>query len=193
MLNKIAKLVRIISIPPVAALIMVLILFFARPQYFSGIVQLVLLILFLVIFPILAYPLQPILPKYCKQGREGQRNLAIIMAGLGYLCGLAAAAISAAPKEIWIIYLTYFFSAILIIIFNKIIKVRASGHACGFAGPIWALTYFGISWALLGLVLLIYVGWASLKIKRHTAAEFILGAVLPAIALLISVFTVALF
>ena len=81
--------------------------------------------------------------------------------------------------------MTYLISGLLIALFNKVLKIRASGHACGVAGPV-ALLGCTMGWyAVFGLPLIAIVFAASLKMKRHTFSELVIGS-------LIAVFSVAI-
>lgn len=182
----IAKIIRTITVAPIMALVMLSILYGVRPDIFQGISHYVLSIVFLTILPLSAYPLQPFLPKFCNKGREGQRNLAIMMAVLGYLAGIVSVIFFHAQKELLLIYLAYFISGIGILFLNKIIKIRASGHACGVAGPIAILTYFIGVKALLGAIVIVPVYWSSLKMKRHTVSQLFIGSLVPVFAVIIS-------
>lgn len=182
-MQKLAKAVSVLTVAPLLALTLLSWVYFADPASFGGLAQYLLAILFLTVLPILAYPLQKILPKFREQGRDGQRQLAFIMAVLGYTLGILCAAISRAPRSIWLIYLTYFFSGILLTLCNKFTKIRASGHACGVAGPIAMLIYMqGIS-ALPMLILLPIVYWARLRMKRHTVSDLLLGTLTPLVSM----------
>jgi hypothetical protein len=184
---RIAKVIRIITVTPLIALILLSAIYIFKPSYFGGIYNYIFSVVFLVIFPILAYPLQPLVPTFKSRGREGQRDLAILMAIVGYISGIAYAFVMKVPKMVWLIFLTYFISVIGIIIFNKLIKVRASGHACGISGPIYMVIYLVGLPGLGGLALMALVFWASLKTKRHTTAQLIFGSIIPAVSFLISV------
>lgn len=187
MANKAAKIIRVVTVVPVIALALLLILFFARPAVFNGPFRFALSTVFLVVLPILAYPLQPVVPKFKDMGREGQRSLAMVAANLGYVAGIVFALLSDSSRELLIIYLTYFLSGLLIVLFNKVLGLRASGHACGIAGPIACLVYFCGPAALWGVVVLAAAWWASVLMKRHTHGELILGSILPVAALGISI------
>lgn len=185
--NRYAKTIRIITIAPVMALVALSILYIFQPDVFQGTINFILSVIFLSVLPILAYPLQPFVPRFSDKGREGQRNLAIVMAVLGYLCSIVFALCLHVPKTLWLIYLTYFMSGIGILLLNKVLKIRASGHACGVVGPTSILVYFIGKKALFGLSVLILVYWACLKIKRHTAFQLFLGSVIPICALIMSI------
>lgn len=83
-----AKFIRILSVPPIMITTLVLILAVFRQQFFHSTFEILMIIFTLGIFPVLAYPLQKILPKYRHQGREGQRNLALILNLAGYTAAL---------------------------------------------------------------------------------------------------------
>ena len=76
--EKLAGLVRVISIPPVMVTALLLILYFWGPQPFCPVGELVTTILLLGFVPVLAYPAQPLFPRYRSRGREGQRELAFV-------------------------------------------------------------------------------------------------------------------
>ncbi|HHY18739.1 MAG TPA: hypothetical protein GX522_02475 [Firmicutes bacterium] len=184
---KFAKIVRIITIAPIMALVALSILYVVSPDIFQNFTNYILSVLFLTVMPVLAYPLQPLIPKYRNQGREGQRNLAIVMAVLGYLCSIVSAFCFHMPKKVWQIYLTYFISGTGILSFTNVLKVRASGHACGVVGPISLMVYFIGTKALLGIPVLILVYWACLKLKRHTVYQLFWGSMIPICSLIITV------
>ena len=69
---------------------------------------------------------------------------------------------------------------------TRFFKIKASGHACGVAGPIFSLIYFLGPWVLLGLLLLAAVYWASLSMKRHDKSELLIGSTVPTYAFLLA-------
>jgi MFS family permease len=191
-MDKAARIIRIITVAPIMAIAALSILFGLKPEIFGGVFQYIISVIFLTVFPLLAYPLQPIIPSLSKKGRDGQRKLAIIMAVCGYLFGIISALCFNAPKTIWLIYLTYFISGIGIALFNKALKIRASGHACGVVGPIALLIYFLGAWGLIGAVIIIPVFWACIKMKRHTLPQLIWGSIIPIAAFLLSLLLILL-
>ena len=109
-------------------------------------------------------------------------------AGAGYALGTAAALIAREDRGMMLIYLTYFVSWLILVLLNKAIHIRASGHACGTAGPLAVgAHFFGIWAALIGVVILALVYWSSLKLKRHTPRELACGTLVPAVSLAIAV------
>lgn len=185
--EKPAKLIRILTIAPVGALLLLTILFITKKEDFGSLSTYVLSVIYLTILPVAAYPLQPILPGFKEKGREGQRNLAIIMATLGYLCGIITIMAQHASRMLWVIYLTYFISGVAIAIFNKLFKIRASGHACGIVGPLALGVYFiGLGGIVAGVIIYVLVWWSSLTLKRHTVSQLIWGSVIPLVALVLA-------
>lgn len=184
----IMKAIRIISIPPVLALLSLLLIYALRSAYFGSISVLLLGILFLCVLPSAGYILQPLIPAFKDKGREGQRQLAIIFSVIGYLSANLYALIAPVPTPIRWIFLTYLLSGIAMLFFNKVLHIRASGHACGIAGPIMSITYAFGPLALLGILLLVVVYYASIKTKSHTLKELLIGSSLSTVALLLSAF-----
>ena len=166
------------------ALVMLIILYVWAPATFGNPAFFISSVVFLTVLPLLAYPLQPLFPHFRDRGREGQRTLAMVFAVAGYLLGSGEAFLANAPVRLKVIFLSYLLSGFLVVLFNKLLHVRASGHACGMAGPFAILASFG-QWAgCLGAPLLAVVWWSSLKTARHTPGQLIAGTVLPLFALM---------
>ena len=183
-----AKLVRVATVPSVAASVAVCAIYAYDARFIGGIANFILALFFLGILPMLAYPLQPCIPGFRGKGREGQRNLAMVFAFVGYLLGCIVNVFMSAPTFLWIFYLDYLLSGIGIIVFNKVFHLRASGHGCGVAGPIAALAYLGIYPALIvGIPIYAASFWASVKMKRHTPWQFIGGSLIPIAVLMLLV------
>lgn len=185
MIKRLAKIIRIITVAPLMALFMLVTLYLQDPMLFGRPVNFVLAVLFLVVFPLLAYPLQPLIKKYKDKGRKGQRTLALIFAVAGYIFGCLITIFIQAPKNIWIIYLCYLLSGIFVVLSNKLFHFKASGHACGVTGPFTLLLYFGQSCGFFGIPILALTWLSSLYMKRHTNLQLIVGAVIPSISLVI--------
>jgi hypothetical protein len=174
-----AKVIRTITIPPVMALLLLLVLFAVRQDIFQNtILDLLMSILFLVLIPIAAYPLQPFIPKYKDKGREGQRNLAFIFTAAGYVGSFLYGIFAPIKKELSLILFTYFLSVLTLIFSNKVIKFRSSGHMCSVFGPLISSIYF-IGWIAVipCCILFVLICWSSLLLKRHTFYEVIGGCV----------------
>ena len=87
--------------------------------------------------------------------------------------------------------MTYFMSAVVLTIVNKVIKVRASGHACAWVGPLLFLMYFISFEVMLPCLLLIAViVWASRTLNRHSLRELALGAATSVVSFAVSILIV---
>ncbi|MGI6162139.1 MAG: hypothetical protein ACOYJD_08945 [Christensenellales bacterium] len=182
-MKRLAYIIRIITVAPLMALVMLLILRFNRPDLIGAPIDFYLLITFLVVFPLLGYPLQPLIKIFKDRGREGQRTLAIYFAVAGYVLGCVSAAITSATAAVWLIYLSYLLSGLVILIFNKVFHLKASGHACGVVGPFAILCYFGQVAASIGMFLLGLIWASSIYMKRHTHLQLLGGSLIPILAL----------
>jgi len=194
-MEKLAKIIRIITVAPIMALMLCTILLLNNPQNYNGLWMFFVCIICLCIVPSLAYPIEK---KWHIIGRENTlderaatRKLAIIMSVIGYCLLLILVVLTHQPTVLVMMAITYALSGLFIFVFSVIIHVNPSGHACGFMGPVIFLCY-NISWwfALLTPMLLI-VSWSSLKLKRHTWAQLILGTIIPIISFFVSVLIVA--
>ncbi|WP_455617870.1 hypothetical protein [Eisenbergiella sp.] len=175
----ICRVIRCLTVAPLMACVMLLILYGRDKALCGQAAGLAESLVFLVALPLLAYPLQPLVPRYRDSGREGQRSLAMIFAVAGYVLGCLVCLISGAPVSQWIIYLEYLLSGLLIFGCNKLLHRKASGHACGVAGPAALLIYFGVPAWIPALLVMAAVWWASLVMRRHTLGQLAGGTVIP--------------
>ncbi|MBE6646882.1 MAG: hypothetical protein E7611_04470 [Ruminococcaceae bacterium] len=185
-MNKVSFVIRKITVPPVFAASLLIIAYIMYPSFFGSLWHLFGGLMFLCVLPLLAYPLQKFIPHFKDKGRDGQRTLAMIFSAVGYLLGTLVAFLTDAPKELKIIYLEYLLCGIIMIVFNKVFKLKASGHACGIVGPVLLMLFFKMYIpAIIGTLLIIPVYVSSLKTKRHTASQLIGGSFIPLASLVI--------
>ena len=171
-----AHIIRIISVPPVMVGILLVLLFTLRDDVMTTPAEFAVSLAGLTVLPILAYPVSMVIPAIRRKGREGQRSLAMYLSAVGYvgvfIYGLAARV----GVGLMHIYAGYLFSVVIILLGNKVFKVRISGHACSVSGPLVYSGYFlGFGGIIVGAVCWVAILWASLVMKRHTLREFILG------------------
>jgi len=184
-MEKVFKIIRKITIPPVFAAALLIIVYVAHASYFGNAWHLLGALFFLSILPTLAYPLQKYIPKYKDRGREGQRSLAMIFSFAGYLLGTVMAFVASAPIELKIIYLEYLLCGIGMLLLNKVFNIKASGHACGIVGPVLLSLYFGLYiHAIIGVALILPVYISSVRTKQHSLVQLIGGSVIPVVVLL---------
>ena len=174
--NLAAKVIRVLTVPPLLITSMLLILGAFLENFCGSMTEMVLAIILLGLVPILAYPIQKMLPSK-GEVREEQRNIAFVLTFAGYLTALVCAITGRCSKELQYIIISYFISMTLLVFFNKVLQVRASGHACSVTGTLYYLSYFlGAPAVIPCIVIAAAVVWASLRLKRHTIQEIFWGA-----------------
>lgn len=169
--------------PPVMVAVLLTILYFTREGIFRGPADFWWNCFFLAALPVFAYPLAALLPALRTRGREGQRSMAFIMSLIAYPGALIYGLLAGAAEPLLLIEWTYLLSALILALLNKATPLRASGHACALAGPLYLLIYF-LGWAVLlpCLALGALVCWSSLSLRRHTPRELFYGALTAALA-----------
>lgn len=191
--ERIAKIIRALSVPPVMVSVLIIILAINKEGIFRNTLEIVVSIVLLGFVPILAYVLNGIVPGFRKQGREGQRKLAFVTNLIGYSVALLWAFLSDVESALLLICSTYFFSVLILTICNKAFHYRASGHACSFTGPLVLMIYF-LGWKVFIPCLLVaaLIIWSSVYLKRHTAKELIGGIVVCLLSFALSLFLITL-
>ena len=174
--NFLAKIIRGVAIPPTFVVVLSIFMYFLHPTMFRHVGDLFAVIIALALVPALAYVLAPILPGFKNKGRKGSRTLAFITSAFGYTGGMIYAFTSGATADLKFIFGGYMLALVMLIIFNKVFKLKASGHACGILGPLLYAVYFlGIWWLIPCLAVGAAVVWASVYRKSHTPKELALG------------------
>ena len=189
-MNKIHQFTRNLTAPHIFALILLVLLYVLRPSYIGNVWFLLAGITFLTVLPILAYPMQKFIPRYKDRGREGQRKLAVIFSFVGYLLGTVTVFLLGAPVELKMVFTEYLLCGICIFIADKVFKYKASGHACGSTGPMAMLVYMGLYIpAAICAAFIVPVCVSSIKTKRHTPLQLVVGSIIPIAMLVIVHFT----
>lgn len=187
-MKKLAKKIRIATISPVNSFLLLLFIFIIKKDYLSNNYSYLIGFITLCLLPILAYPIQRKF-KLIKMDdrRTAERKLAIIFSVIGYLIGFILSIILKTTIFEKVLYSTYLLSAVLIFISSYLLKINASGHMAGVAGPIAVIVYYFSNYYLLLFILLIPIIWSSLKLKRHNSKELILGSIIPVVALILAI------
>ena len=178
------KIARILTLAQILAAFSLAMLYIYRPDVYPTGWHFAYMVFYLGVLPMLAYPLQPVVPHFKKKGRDGQRTLAMIFALVGYVFCLVTCALTKASADMWLICLEYLISGVLIFVFNKVFHIKLSAHGCGSAGPIFLLLYFGLyapAAIMAALTVLAYV--SSVKMKRHTVPQLIGGSLVSILLL----------
>lgn len=183
-----AKVVRVATVPPILITGMLTTLAVALDDFYGSTAQMVWAILLLGLVPVLAYPLQKLLPTK-GEVREEQRNMAFVLTFTGYLTALICSVVGNCGAQLRYIIVSYFVSMTLLLFLNKVLHVRASGHACSVTGTLYFLSFFLGAKAILPCILIAAaVVWASLRLKRHTIQEIFWGSAVCLPCILLSVF-----
>lgn len=183
-MNKFFFFIRKITVAPIVAAILLIVLQIFRPEVFSGWYDFAYSLFFLGALPLLAYPLQRFIPYFKDRGRDGQRYLAMVFAVLGYILGIVTGLIAHAPVDLIIIFAEYLLCGIIIAVVDKGFHKKVSAHACGIIGPIAMFIYHKLYIAaIIGAIVAVFVYISSLKTKRHTPWQLVGGSVIPVIAL----------
>lgn len=168
------------TVAPLLAAGMLVFLYAVQPALFGSIGGLLRQLLFLSLFPLLAYPVQPLIPSFREKGREGQRHLAMLFAFAGYLLNVLVNLVTGTAGELARVGWVYLLSGMTILLCNRLLCLRASGHAAGVGAVIGLLALSGHPGTLaVTLPLLVLVFWASVAAKRHTLPQLISGVLIP--------------
>ncbi len=185
--EKVAKLIRILTVPPIMVTALLLVLYDNKTELFAKVPDLAVMIVLLGLFPVLAYPIQSIIPKWRKGGRACQRKLAFLLSIIGYTAAFAWSFFYKAGQEIRLICSTYFLSVVILAVCN-LLHFKASGHACSVTGPFILLLHFmGKEIVIPIIIVASAIIWSSLVLKRHTVPQLIGGIAVCVVAFGISI------
>lgn len=195
-MNKIAKIIRVLTISPIMALMTCLVIYFGVDDSFSSVLIFLITIFCLVVFPVLAYPFEQKFNIVKRVNntltpRAADRKMAIIFSVISYSLILIVVFLNHESTIVKQLILTYFISGVLIAISSFALKFEASGHMCGMVGPMVFLTVTVSYWFLLILIPLAFVVWSSLKLKRHTVLQLIFGSLMPVVGFIISLIVIS--
>ena len=183
--SKFAMIVRVASLAPFVALVAVLLMYFCAVDVVTDPWQIAMVAACLTIMPVLAYPVQMMVPKLRAKGRDGQRTLAIIFSCVGYVVLTVLAFTVGFSPKLQVFALTYLFSGV-VLLFCRLFGFRPSGHCCGVAGPILYLAVFVNPYFAFAALLLVPVVWSCVALKRHTALQCVVGCLVPAVSMLVA-------
>lgn len=106
--------------------------------------------------------------------QKEHRSIPLIVAIISYLIGTGLLFLLNAPEISTILMFCYFSNTVLVYLITRHWKI--SIHAIGGAGPTIALIFaFGYKGAALG-ILIPFIMWSRVYLKRHTVGQVIAGA-----------------
>ena len=182
MKEKLAKIIRVLTVPSVFSALLCTMLYWRVDGAYATAGHYLAALCFLSLLPLMSYPVAAAVPKFQKDRRHWERTLGLIFSVAGYLGGLTMVLLTDCTPVETVIYCTYLASGVALAVCTML-RFKASAHTCGCSGPIVGLSYFVSPWFLLGYLLLAAVIWASMSLKRHSAAQLIGGGVIPVLAL----------
>jgi hypothetical protein len=180
--HKLAIATGVISTPPIIAGLAATAVYLYEPTAFGGRLWYCITLLLLTAAPLLSYVFSYALPSMRELGRKGQRQLAFVVSVLSYVLGTIVCMCGRAPQVVLGFFLSYLASGGLLSLINGALDFKASGHACGFSGPLTIMTAVigpAVLWVWITLPL---VFWARLRTQRHSMAELISGTLVGAAA-----------
>lgn len=188
-MKKLAKIIRLITIPTVIFFIAFLIIYFSNKESFPTAFSVMVPVIFIGGVVLGSYLVSFIIVKKRPNIdlRKCQRFVAFIFSFIGYLTAFIISICCKFSYLEMVFISTYFFTVCFLSIFN-ILKIKASGHAAGIFGPLLFVCYFINIW-YIGPCLLILLSsmWASLYLKRHTLKQFLLGFLSTSLGFILSI------
>lgn len=184
MKQKLAKSIRVFTVPSVFAAVLCTVLYlrvegaFASPGHYAA------AMCFLAALPALSYPVCAAVPRLREKGRKAERDLGLVFSVAGYIGGVVFCLFAGSTAVEQLVYGTYLVSG-LGLAACTLAHFKASAHACGCSGPIMLLAVYVSPWFLLGYALLGAVMWASRSLDRHSPAQLIGGSVVPVLAMML--------
>jgi hypothetical protein len=107
-----------------------------------------------------------------------QRTASFVLMIISYPIGFIVLKLIKAPRIFEAIAVNYTLITLGLIIFNLILRYKASGHAAGVAGPVAAMFYFfGIPAAPLATLIPLAI-FARIAAKGHDIWQLVIGAVM---------------
>lgn len=183
-----AKIIRGVTVPPIMVAALFLLLYFFRDNVIPTSLDLIFSLLFLAVVPVLAYPLQSVVPAFRPGGQKMKRKLAFILSIMGYIAAFLVSILRGAVPNLVYIDAVYLCSVVVLTLLNVCTPWHASGHACSIVGPIALLAcFFGWRAILAGGTVIALSFWSSVYLGRHTVREYLLGALSPLLSALLMI------
>jgi len=173
--DRLAHVIRIITVPPLMITGLLCFLYFKGGASFAAPNDISMAFAGLVALPLLSYPAWSVFGNKTLDKRKGQRKLAFIFSVVGYVCCFIYG-LRFGTDAIREIFYTYFFTVILLALLNKVFHVRASGHAASsISTVVFSAAY--LSPAVTCAFVILFTGsvWASIYLKRHKWQDIIAG------------------
>lgn len=172
-------LTQVLNVPVLSGALLVYLYFTLpadTPQRASGLGWALLLISFVPLLSVLFYI--PGKNEDHEHVLSRQRKVSFILMAISYPLAWVVLSLTDSPRIFVAMAATYTFVTLGLIVFNLLLRFKASGHAAGVAGPVAAMIFlFGI-WAAPLLLLIPLVSWVRVTAKGHTLSQTVVGAVM---------------
>lgn len=189
-MNRIEKFTRVITIPAIVSGLTVLVLYLFADNAMST-VDFIVSEVCLMLIPALAYPIREIF-HIGKDRREGQRSTAMVFSAVSYVGGSVWALAANASSITKVLFSSHVISVAVLLILNKLVRFKASGHACSTTAPTVILAWQLNAYLLIPCVLLISAVYrSSIKLKQHTLPQLLAGSAVSVCAAILSILVFA--
>ena len=184
-IDLIAKTVRVVTVPALTSGCAMTLLWLSDTVIYRSVLDYLMVLLGLTMVPLLSYGFTAAVPILREQGRETQRKYAMYFSAVGYLAAFGYGLFAHATGPYRVITGTYVISIVLLLVLNKGLRFKASGHACSTAGPLVAMSYFLGGWYIVaGAAVCALVIWASMEQKQHRFWELMTGSAVSGVSFL---------
>jgi len=178
-LDRLARIISEISIPPfMAAIVFPILYFYAESEVIRAITGTFVCWIYVVILPVL-YVVHLEKVKQVSHRHipiKEQRTRPFLVAVVSYIVGLIILLVLKAPFVVWGLLVCYITNTLVITAINLYWKISA--HALGVAGALAGAHYaFGIIVLPLYLIIPI-VCWARFRLHAHTLSQLLAGSIL---------------
>ncbi len=112
---------------------------------------------------------------------KGERKVSFLIDAVSYPIGFLILLLRNIHSFYTALVLSYLLNVIFLIVINKLLKYKASGHAAGVAGPGTALTIVFGWWGAISFLLLMPVFYAKITLREHTFMQLTVGALLSTV------------
>lgn len=175
--NTVAKVIRVLTVPAVTSGCAMTVLWLSDTMIYRSMLDYLMVMLGLTVVPLLSYVVTGVIPSLRERGRETQRKYAMYFSAVGYVITFVYGIVSKATSAYMVIAGTYMVSIVLLLVLNKGMHYKASGHACSTVGPLVAMGYFLGGWYVVaGAAISVLVIWASMVSKQHRFWELMTGS-----------------
>ena len=170
---------QLLNVPVLSGLFILYLYLRLPPQEPNALVGVVWAMLFVAIIPLTSlFFYIPVRDEEHRVTVHRQRVASFVLMMVSYPIGWLVLSLTHAPRIFTAVAATYTFVTLGLIVFNLLLRYKASGHAAGVSGPVASMIYlYGVIATPL-LALLPLVTWARLAAKGHSFWQTVVGAVL---------------